>query len=156
MRNCPNCDEILGNNVKVCFRCGYDFQLKKMPTQEDLDNLAEVREEEEKKKREEEERRKRELEEENIRRREALSKNPIYEYRTEYLMDNTSGILNKRDLDEVLTRYANNGWRLHTMVVNEAGKNSTTVGIGGISSGTNATMDVTILVFERCVKAGEL
>ena len=41
-----------------------------MPTQEDLDNLAEVREEEEKKKREEEERRKRELEEENIRRRE--------------------------------------------------------------------------------------
>lgn len=156
MRNCPNCNEILGNNVKVCFRCGYDFQLRKMPTQEDLNNLAEIREEEERRKREEEERRKRELEAENARRREVLSKNPVYEYRTEYLRDDASGILNKRDLDSILNRYANDGWRLHTMVVNEAGKNSTTVGMAGISNSTNATIDVTILVFERCVKAGEL
>lgn len=131
MRNCPNCNEILGNNVDVCFRCGYDFK-----------RLQEIRIEE--------------FEQINAEKEETISKNPVYEYRTEYLMDDASGILNKRNLDSVLTRYAIDGWRLHTMVVNEAGKNSTTVGIGGISSGTNATMDVTILVFERCVKAGEL
>lgn len=77
------------------------------------------------------------------------------EYRTEYLFDDASGELRKRDLDDVLERYAADGWRLHTMVVNEAGKNETTVGVGGFSSGVNATLDVTILVFERCIKPAE-
>ena len=25
MKSCPNCGELLGDSVKVCFKCRYDF-----------------------------------------------------------------------------------------------------------------------------------
>lgn len=153
MRACPNCGEIVGNNVDTCFNCGYDFRLHRMPSQRETYACSE-----------EERQRIKEEEEELFRKRRAqidaqkqatLFKNAYYEYRTEYLFDDADGELRKSDLDEVLGRYAADGWRLHSIVVNELGKNASSVGVGGFSSGVNATMDVTILVFERCVKPAE-
>lgn len=51
--------------------------------------------------------------------------------------------------------YAEKRWKLHTMVVNEIGKNSSAVGIAGIGTGVNATIDVTMMVFERCIEPAE-
>lgn len=51
--------------------------------------------------------------------------------------------------------YAGDGWRLHSVVVNEAGKNASSTSMGGLTVGTNSTIDVTILIFERCIKPAE-
>ncbi len=150
---CPNCGEMVGNNVDTCFNCSYDFKLRRVPSRRETYALSE--EERQMIKEEEEEKFKKRLAEINAQKPETLLKNAYYEYRTEYLFDDASGELRKRDLDDVLGRYAADGWRLHTMAVNEVGKNETTVGVGGFSNGVNATLDVTILVFERCIKPAE-
>ena len=52
MKECPNCKELVGDNVRVCFNCNYDFLLKKV-----IDQSAE------RKRREEEEQRIRDAQE---------------------------------------------------------------------------------------------
>ena len=84
-----------------------------------------------------------------------LMKNPRYEYRTEMVTDSRDGIPDVEKLNGVLERYAREGWRLHTAMTNEAGRNSSFTGVGGVSIGTNATVDVTILIFERCIKPAD-
>lgn len=77
-----------------------------------------------------------------------LLKNPMYEYQIETVMD--SAVIGKFDADlvqQTITRYAIAGWRLHTAFTNEAGKNAVL--------GINATIDQTVLIFERCIKAEE-
>lgn len=77
--------------------------------------------------------------------------NPKYEYTTKYLFDSKTGIIDEGQLNEALAYYAARGWRLVSTSVNEVGKNSYTVGLFGNSSGTNATIDVMVLIFERLV-----
>ena len=48
------------------------------------------------------------------------------------------------------------GWKLHSVITNEIGKNISAVSIGGITGGTNATVDEIILIFERMVSKGNL
>lgn len=36
MKTCPNCDENLGDSVKVCIKCRYDFVRKRVITNEEL------------------------------------------------------------------------------------------------------------------------
>lgn len=72
-------------------------------------------------------------------------KNPLYEYKIETVMD--SAVLGKFDQDKVqhlINNYAMNGWRLHSAFTNEVGKNA--------ALGINATINQTILIFERCIK----
>lgn len=74
------------------------------------------------------------------------SRNPLYEYKVETIMD--SAILGKFDkeaVEKVLTEYATQGWHLHSSFSNEVGKNA--------AVGINATINQTILIFERCIKA---
>jgi len=42
--------------------------------------------------------------------------NPCYEYCTEYWGGTVSGMFPQHELDRILSRYANQGWRLHSMV----------------------------------------
>lgn len=73
-------------------------------------------------------------------------KNSMYEYKIETVMD--SAVLGKFDQDNtqhIINNYAMNGWRLHTAFTNEVGKNA--------ALGINATINQTILIFERCIKA---
>ncbi len=53
MKTCPNCNELLGNDVNTCFKCKYDFELGRVVTKEEKKQRAD----EEKKKREEEKQR---------------------------------------------------------------------------------------------------
>ena len=59
-------------------------------------------------------------------------------------------------LQSVLMEYANAGWKLHSVITNEIGKNVSSVSIGGFTGVTNATMDEVILIFERMISRGNL
>ena len=61
-----------------------------------------------------------------------------------------SAVLGKFDQDKVqhlINNYAMNGWRLHSAFTNEVGKNA--------ALGINATINQTVLIFERCIKTEE-
>ncbi len=80
------------------------------------------------------------------------SLNSLYEYKVISLVDDATGLLSPDRLSLVLNSYASSGWRLREVIVNEVGKSTFGVGYGGISSGTNATIDTTMLILERKIK----
>lgn len=142
MKTCPKCKELVGDNVDSCFNCNYNFILKRVPSYEETiefqENIAAV-----KKKQEEE-------------RIELIKSAPRYEYTTARIIDNADGSTNQMQLQSVLMEYANAGWKLHSVITNEIGKNVSSVSIGGFTCGTNATMDEVILIFERMISRGNL
>ena len=140
MKTCPNCKELVGDNVESCFNCNYNFVLKRVPGYEETvgEKVAA-----EKKKREEE-------------REELIKSAPHYEYTVARVLDNRDGSTNQTQLQSVLMEYAGDGWKLHSVITNELGKNSNSVGIGGMKSGTNASIDEILLIFERMVSRGNL
>ena len=75
-----------------------------------------------------------------------------YEYTTLSLIDNDGGELTPYQVTQLLNDYALDGWKLATAYTNELGHNSTSGGFGGISSGTNSTIDQHILILERFVR----
>ncbi len=81
------------------------------------------------------------------------SLNDLYEYKVVPVMDDSTGTLDTNQLSVILNGNAFNGWRLKNVITNEIGKNATTIGYAGISGSTNATIDMTILIFERKVKS---
>ena len=83
-----------------------------------------------------------------------LSKNPQYEYQIVAVGDKDSGEIDIREIQRILNQYSEEGWKLHSAFTNELGKNSSSTSIGHVGSGTNATIDQTILIFERCIDAG--
>lgn len=78
--------------------------------------------------------------------------NDIFEYDVVNIIDEPTGELNTVQLNKELQEHGKQGWHLVTAISNELGKNSYSGGIGGITSGNNATIDQTVLIFERCVK----
>lgn len=83
---------------------------------------------------------------------ELLKINSQYEYKVEIVRDNADGSTNVTLMENTISRFATQGWRLINCYTNETGKNSKYVGVGGFGEESNATMDETVLVFERCVK----
>lgn len=142
MKTCPKCKELVGDDVDSCFNCNYNFILKRVPSYEETiefqENIAAV-----KKKQEEE-------------RIELIKSAPRYEYTTARIIDNADGSTNQMQLQSVLMEYANAGWKLHSVITNEIGKNVSSVSIGRFTGGTNATMDEVILIFERMISRGNL
>ena len=142
MKTCPKCKELVGDNVDSCFNCNYNFILKRVPSYEETiefqENIAAV-----KKKQEEE-------------RIELIKSAPRYEYTTARIIDNADGSTNQMQLQSVLMEYANAGWKLHSVITNEIGKNVSSVSIGRFTGGTNATMDEVILIFELMISRGNL
>ena len=45
MKNCPNCDELLGDSVEVCYACRYNYKLGRVLTMEESRQIRESREE---------------------------------------------------------------------------------------------------------------
>ncbi|MDE7063695.1 MAG: DUF4177 domain-containing protein, partial [Lachnospiraceae bacterium] len=68
------------------------------------------------------------------------------------ISDSPSGKVEIGRLQNVIDEYAVAGWKLHTIFTNEIGKDSLSLGYGGVRSGTNATIDQVVMVFERCIK----
>ena len=150
MKNCPNCGEILGDSVKVCFKCRYSFAHKRVITSNEQASQRNQQMEELKKKEEE---RKRIEELKNEVKNEQLSKNPLFEYKVIVVNDLSDGQVNDIKIQETLNEWSERGWKLHSIYSSEIGKVSTAVSVLGFGSITNATIDQTVLVFERCIKA---
>lgn len=159
LKECPNCHELVGENVQECFNCKYDFNLQRVKTTEEQEKIKAERQEKERQIQEEKEREQR-IALEKIKQAKALEqeyidnvyKNAMYEYHVELVPDLSNGQMDYARISNVLNAYAKNRWKLHTIVVNETGKTSSAVGIGGINTGVNATIDVTMMVFERCIE----
>lgn len=145
MKECPNCGEIIGDGVKECFKCHYNYSYGRVITPEEKSN---ERIDLENKMQKEHELRKNAEEE----KQEQLKNNPLYEYKTVILNDRENGTIDEVGIKNNLNHYAADGWRLHTVFTNEVGKNSTTTMVGPIGGGINATINQTILIFERCIK----
>ena len=168
MKQCPNCRELVGDNVGKCFNCGYDWE------NPEANKLAEQRQRERELAREQREREaaqrereaaQRERERKVKEREEAIKKavaqkeeifavNNLYEYRVETVSDLDSGSSNRPLMAEILSMYAQEGWRLHSIYTNEVGRTShpQVLGVATI----NATIDQTVMVFERIVaRAGQ-
>ena len=83
------------------------------------------------------------------------NRNDLYEYEVEVITDTDTGQLNVSFLKAILNKYASDGWRLRSVLSNEIGKIASSIGIAGISAGTNATIEQTVLIFERRVQTAE-
>ena len=75
-----------------------------------------------------------------------------YEYTALSLIDSDGGGLSVANITDELNRYALEGWRLVSAYANELGHSSQSSGVGGFSSGTNATIDQHVLILERYKK----
>lgn len=86
---------------------------------------------------------------------ELKKRNPIYEYATEFVYDSNNGSPSKVEITNLLNDYACRGWHLHSLVVNEIGRDTNSIHDDGNFSGNNATLCVNILVFERLISPAE-
>ena len=75
----------------------------------------------------------------------------FYEYKAITIFDK-NGVADVNKLTDTMNKMALKGWRLKTAVSNEVGKEAFALGLGGFTSGTNSTIDQTVLIFERKVK----
>lgn len=75
-----------------------------------------------------------------------------YEYLVKSFIDEDSGDTDPQVLEKIINNCAKQGWRLKQIYTNEIGRNSVGVGIGGLGSQTNATIERTFLIFERKLK----
>lgn len=155
MKECPECKEIVGDNVTTCFNCRYDFRLNRVIS------LEEIRKEEEKKQKEDEIKHAEKMRvEEHAKallqlREQTIKKNAFYEYEIEVISDLSNGSTDQMKISECLKTYANEGWRLHSIYTNEIGKSSTTISISGLGGNINSTIDETVIVFERMIKQSD-
>lgn len=139
MKTCPNCSEILGDSIQICIKCKYNFKYKKVTSQEEQRQLEKT-----------------EHELKAIRQKEAsiqISKNPMYEYKVIVVNNLSDGQIDQERIQAELNTWAEAGWKLWSVFNNEIGKTSSSVSIGFIGSTVNATIDQTVIIFERCIKA---
>lgn len=148
MKECPKCHELLGDNVDQCFNCNYNFKLKKVVDNTELKRLREEAEE-----RKQESLKIKEEVEEN--KNEQIRKNALYEYKTIVINDLKDGTINEKSIQNALSDYSRDGWRLHSIFSNEVGKTTTSVTVNAFGSSINATIEQTVMIFERCIKAEE-
>lgn len=71
-----------------------------------------------------------------------------YEYAIESITNSLSGKSQTEQMLEVIKKYTEEGWKVHTIYSNELGKNA--IGIMGV--GINATQSEDIIIFERHVQ----
>jgi len=81
-----------------------------------------------------------------------LEINDVYEYDVVSISDEDSGAADISSIKYCINSRAAEGWRLINVTTNRLGTNSSSSGYAGISHGTNAAIDQTILFFERCVQ----
>ena len=74
-----------------------------------------------------------------------------YEYTSLTIVDDYSGSFDIEHTISKINELALEGWRLKATITNEIGKNSSQFGVGGFSSGTNATIEQTTFILERKV-----
>ena len=83
---------------------------------------------------------------------EALKINDLYEYDVDVVYDDINGSEDFPNLILSLTEHSTKGWRLKGIINNELGKNSESFHYKGFGSGTNSTIEQTVLIYERLLK----
>lgn len=78
----------------------------------------------------------------------AKSFNEFYEYDVVTIINEDHGVIDKKRMMNILSKYSRNGWKLHTIYSNELGKNA--LSIMGFGSNTTASEDV--MIFERRIQ----
>lgn len=84
----------------------------------------------------------------------------FWQYKVVSLVDGDSGAITPYEIETTINELGSKGWHLRCAFTNEIGFNSSSsgysMGVGGMSSGsstgTNATIDQNILIFERFIK----
>ncbi len=75
-----------------------------------------------------------------------------YEYKVLNILDEKSGYVNIEEINNQLNFLGRQGWHLRCAFTNELGKNASSIGIAGVSLGTNSTHDQSVLILERFIK----
>lgn len=141
MKYCPSCGELIGDTVEECFKCHYNYIYGRVITaQKRGGSEKQVQDDLEQQKTLE------------TKKQEQIERNPKFEYKVIDISDSHSGKIETTRLQNIINEYAFAGWKLHTIFTNEIGKNALSIGYGGVKSGTNATIDQVVMVFERCIK----
>lgn len=160
MKRCPNCNEWIGDNADVCFNCNYDFISRKIITDSTIKQRNEQRITSAQRKGEQRiatakarieqqaaaDKAYRSARETEL--REKLKLNDIFEYDAVTIRDKSSGEIDILALRKELDRRGREGWRLVNTFTNELGVNASSIA----GFGSNATIEETILIFERCIK----
>ena len=144
MKRCPNCEELLGDSVRECFNCHYNYSYGRVITSQEIKKEREKSEKELKIKQQTRNERAKQ---------EQIKRNPLYEYKVETVNDETTGGINSEKLQHLLSEYSSNGWRLHSALTNELGKNVTATSSSHMGMSVNAAIGQTVLIFERCIKS---
>ena len=72
----------------------------------------------------------------------------LYEYAIESVSNAFSGETQKEEILNVIKKYTQDGWRVHTIYSNELGKNA----VAFMGVGVNATKSEDIIIFERHIQ----
>ena len=151
---CPHCGRVLKDyeiRSRWCNSCNkatgeIDIEAQQRAEEERL------RAEEEKKRDERAEELKRRAEEERKAADAISNAGGYWEYKAISLVDGDSGYILPDQLERNINELGRQGWRLRCAYSNEIGRTSQSSGAYGMTSGTNATIDQNILIFERFVK----
>ena len=81
-----------------------------------------------------------------------MSLEGYYEYKVISLDDSDAGGICTSTLEQTLNQLGLDGWHLRCEYTNEFGQNRSSIGAGGVSVGTNSTIDQNILILERFVR----
>ena len=146
MKTCPKCGELIGDDCKECFNCHYNYSYGRIITSREIST-----------ERQKAEFQKQQNEEQKIlfekEKTKQIKCNPIYEYKTVVVNDNSDGTVNEEKIQMILDEYSSQGWKLCFMFTNEVGKSSATTIVSFLGMNINSTIEQTIIVFERCIKA---
>ena len=77
-------------------------------------------------------------------------RNRKMEYAVETVRDRDNGGADESALSDVLSMYGEKGWRLKFCFTDEVGVESHSATVAGYTTGTNATINEIVLIFERC------
>ena len=80
---------------------------------------------------------------------EQKKKDQLYEYLIATVKDNWRGSTNLNSMTNVINKYAEKGYRVVSVFTNEVGVKESSITVGGFTSGTNATIDQVVILFER-------
>lgn len=80
------------------------------------------------------------------------SRNRRMEYAVETVRDRGNGGADETALNDVLTMYGEKGWRLKFCFTDEVGVESHSATVAGYTTGTNATINEIVLIFERAAE----
>lgn len=131
LKKCPVCKKNVNYDTEICSDCGFAFNVVNAIEYKEIAKLYNARFEQ-------------------------IKKNPFYEYDYVVVPNMSDGSTHKERIREELTSHSMQGWRLVTMYSNEIGKNALGIAVAGVGGGTNATICEDVMVFERCIKSGEM